>query len=206
MRVVGVDGRPGGWVAVALEDGTAADVRELTRLADALALGAEVVAVDIPLGLPDRPPRAADVAARRFLGRRACCVFPTFPRPAYAAGDYAAARELCRSEGWPVLSAQSYALRRKLLEADAVRGDPRLVEVHPEVTFAALAGEPLESKRSPAGLARRRRLLAGQGIEVEPDADVLDAAAAAWSAARYARDEAVSLPAGHECRLGAIWY
>jgi predicted RNase H-like nuclease len=35
--------------------------------------------------------------------------------------------------------------------------------------------------------------------------DLLDAAVAAWTAARFARGEARPLPAGHEARIGAIW-
>jgi hypothetical protein len=38
-----------------------------------------------------------------------------------------------------------------------------------------------------------------------PEADLLDAAAGAWSAARYARGEAASFPPEHGERLGAIW-
>jgi len=58
----------------------------------------------------------------------------------------------------------------------------------------------------------RRRLLKGAGIVLPeklgalPLIDVLDAAAAAWSAARYARGEARSLPEGATERIGAIWY
>ncbi|MGH3037461.1 MAG: DUF429 domain-containing protein [Gaiellaceae bacterium] len=38
-----------------------------------------------------------------------------------------------------------------------------------------------------------------------PEADLLDAAVAAWSATRYARGEARPLPDGHVERIGAIW-
>jgi predicted RNase H-like nuclease len=97
----------------------------------------------------------------------------------------------------------------------AAADDPRIFEVHPEVSFRELRGEPLEwSKRSWNGLIERRRLLTGAGIRlpdmleragVAPADDILDAAVAAWSAHRYARDEAVPLPEGHTGRIGAIW-
>ena len=98
-------------------------------------------------------------------------------------------------------------LRGKLLEADAFRraaplyGPPPLYEVHPELSFAALAGgTPLaDSKHTPGGRAIRRALLARVGIVLParvPGAaedDLLDAAAVAWSAGRVAAGAAVTL-------------
>lgn len=55
---------------------------------------------------------------------------------------------------------------------------------------------------------QRVELLASTGIHLDGqriDDDLLDAAVAAWSATRYARGEAVSLPDGHLDRLGCIW-
>ena len=81
-----------------------------------------------------------------------------------------------------------------------------LYEVHPELSFAAMACAPLaDSKHTPAGLAVRRDLLAGAGIALPPrvvgaaENDLLDAAAIAWSARRVAVGQAVLLanPAQH---------
>jgi predicted RNase H-like nuclease len=99
-------------------------------------------------------------------------------------------------------------------------GEPRLHEVHPEVSFKHMAGHGLRyPKRSPQGMAERRELLAGQGIEIPAEAyalrsvavdDLFDAAAAAWSAQRIATGEAGCLPAdaatGEHGRPIAIWY
>src|SRR5262249_28377254 len=139
-------------------------------------------------------------------------VFPTPPRAALEAPSYAAARAVL-----PSLSAQSYALRRKILEVDEALTE-RVFEVHPEASFAALAGAPMaHPTRTWTGMRERRRLLAGTGIEV-PDAlpgcdaaadDVLDAAVVAWTAARKARGEAGSLPVDppwSDGRAVAIWY
>jgi predicted RNase H-like nuclease len=117
----------------------------------------------------------------------------------------------------PSLSAQSFALRTKILEVEACL-EERVFEVHPEVSFAALAGRHLpDSKRSWNGQTERRRLLATAGIAI-PDQlvagraasdDVLDAAVAAWSAARKAKGEAVTLPEEPPLQDGrpvAIWY
>jgi predicted RNase H-like nuclease len=93
-----------------------------------------------------------------------------------------------------------------------------VIEVHPEVSFAALAGRPLQnSKRSWNGQMERRRLLASAGIELPDELtagdaaadDVLDAAIAAWSAARKDRGEAATVPAEPPVQDGrrvAIWY
>jgi predicted RNase H-like nuclease len=82
-------------------------------------------------------------------------------------------------------------------------------EVHPEVSFRELVRRPLAPKRTAVGASERRLALAEAGIDLPdlpyPLEDVLDAAAAAWSANRYARGEALPLPAGHRERVGAIW-
>ena len=84
--------------------------------------------------------------------------------------------------------------------AAGVRGPVRLYEVHPELSFAVLAGGPLpDSKHTPAGLAVRRDLLRGAGITLPSrvaglaENDLLDAAAVAWSAQRIAAGRAVVL-------------
>ena len=82
---------------------------------------------------------------------------------------------------------------------------PNTIEVHPEVCFRAMKGVPLEfSKKTWNGQMERRTLLVKQGIEladhfddstgkVAPD-DLLDAAAAAWSAWHLARGRGEALP------------
>ncbi len=80
----------------------------------------------------------------------------------------------------------------------------RVVEVHPECSFRLMAGEDLaHNKRSYNGMMKRRELLEREGISIPIELeeigrvavdDVFDAAAAAWSAHRYARGKAKSLP------------
>jgi predicted RNase H-like nuclease len=82
--------------------------------------------------------------------------------------------------------------------------DKRLVEVHPEVSFCEMAGATLEDpKLTWNGQRRRLELLRGEGIELPPylsdaadvpPADLIDAAAAAWSARRVARETAKPFP------------
>jgi len=222
VRFIGVDGCPGGWVAIGLDErGFAGALLEptfaelLERCADA-----EVIAVDIPIGLADAGPREADLATRSFLKGRASSVFITPPRAALEAEDYAAGCALAREITGKAFSRQAWALRAKILEVDACATDSRIYEVHPEVSFQILAGQKLSySKKKWGGQEERRRLLEGAGI-VLPEApseadragadDVLDAAAAAWTARRIARDEARSFPEGaaqldRSGRVMAIW-
>ena len=215
--VVGVDGSRNGWTAVVLGDGgprvlACASLAEVVeRVADA-----EVIAVDIPIGLPVAGRRRADAEARAFVGPRWASVFWTPPRAALLAPTYREAVAACEAHGSPRLSQQAYGLRRRILEAEALAArDPRLREVHPEVSFRALASSPLSSKKTWNGLWQRRALLETQGIVLEqalgqagecaPD-DVLDAAVAAWSASRIARGAAATLPAAPEPDKARIWY
>ncbi len=76
-----------------------------------------------------------------------------------------------------------------------------------------MAGHPLPwPKKTWNGLNLRRSLLASAGMvlpdEVSADVpavDLLDAAAAAWSAHRYALGVGRSLPSDATARIGAIW-
>jgi len=224
MEVVGVDGYPHGWVSVRTVDGRfegAALFPDLARLLAAFS-GAAVVAVDIPIGLPVLgEPRAADLAARLFLGSKRNSVFRTFAREVLEGEPYAEANRRAVALTGGGMSQQSYALRRKILEADLLAGEnPRMKEVHPEVSFAALAGEPLTaSKKSWSGMTLRRRLLEHAGLALPDDLgaagtaapdDVLDAAVAAWSAYRIATSAAQTLPENpptdERGRVVAIFY
>jgi predicted RNase H-like nuclease len=201
-------------VAVATENGR---FREAGLFRDFAALlsefgAAQVIGVDIPIGLPDPGQRRrADEEARRFVGRRGSSVFPT-PARGLLEAEFRAGLGISR---------QSHSLGVRILEVErAAVADPRVMEVHPEVSFRAMAGEPLRyPKRTWNGLVERRGLLAEQGLVV-PEADlgeggraapddVLDAAAAAWSAHRKAVGEAHSLPEDPELidgRSVSIWY
>ena len=199
-QVAGADGCPKGWIAIVLEEGRFARAEFASTFAELLTCltDAEVIAVDIPIGVPDGPDlRAADVEARKLLGRRGSSVFTTPPRAVLEAPSYAEANKLSRERFGCGISAQSYALRRKIFEVDECAAtDERIYEVHPEVCFTAMNGEPLAyPKKSWHGQQARLRLLANAGIiipddlgpvgSVPPD-DIIDAAAAAWSAVRIA--------------------
>jgi predicted RNase H-like nuclease len=210
-RVLGVDACKSGWIGIALSEGAvsayvAADIGGLVAEA-AVDRPPAVIAIDIPIGLPDAGRRQADVLARKAVGPLWSSVFMTPVRPALAAGDYATAADLSRRLAGEGISRQAFALRAKILEVDRwVREAPhRVVEVHPEASFAELAGAALPLRKSCwAGLILRRRLLAEADINLPDDLgpagekagvdDVLDAAAAAWTAARVLHGQARSTP------------
>jgi predicted RNase H-like nuclease len=216
--VMGVDWYKAGWVAVVLEP----EPRVLvgTDLATLIAgvEGVACVGVDMPIGLPVTT-RVADTQARTFVGPRRNSVFMTPPAPVLAAGSYAEANEIAAQLlGGKRISQQSWALRTNIAVVAAVaEHDDRVIEVHPEVSFRAMHGaEMLFPKTTWNGQALRRAALAKHGIALPdelgeaggvPPADVLDAAAAAWSASRHARGESQPLPDGWPRGTpGAIWY
>jgi predicted RNase H-like nuclease len=227
MRVVGVDACRGGWVAAVLADGELAATAAAGTLAQILSAypDAAVIAVDMPLGLLERGWREADTLAAAALPGCRSRVFMVPPRAAWDAATYAEAVSVCRRLTDPPagFSRQAWALKDKLRQAnDAYAGlHQRLFEVHPEISFAGLnGGRPVvASKKTWNGQMARRALLAGAGIHLPdhlPQAgtaaadDVLDAAAAAWSAGRIAAGRAVSLPrppgADGAGLPVAIWY
>jgi predicted RNase H-like nuclease len=206
MRVTGVDAWRRGWVAVRLEDGRLAWVGtepSLTALLAPCASDGTSTGIDMPLGLLESGWREADRVARGLLGPRRSSIFAIPPRAVWEQASYPAANQRCRELTGQGFSAQAWGLRAKLLEANTywdVCAHP-LYEVHPELAFGAMAGEPLPySKHTASGRELRRELLAGVGIVVPasvapvPVTDVLDAAAVAWSACRIATGQAVTLP------------
>jgi predicted RNase H-like nuclease len=159
------------------------------------------------IGLLDTGRRQADVLAYKRVGPRRSSVFMTPVQAALEAGSHAAAVEVNQHWAGEGVSAQVYGLRSKIFEVDGwVRhAGRRVVEVHPEVSFAMLAGSPLaDGKRTWAGAHHRRQLLADAGVHLADDVgqagrhaavdDVLDAGAAAWTATRVATGAATPLP------------
>ena len=201
----GVDGCKAGWVVA-----TRAGVRVVERIADVFAVGHTVVGIDMPVGLPSSEPRAADLAARRFLSPRGSTVFPTPPRVCLAARDYGEACAMSVAATGKKLTLQTWNILAKMREVDEAvdPGDEqRVIEVHPECSFAVMnADQPLPSKKSREGLGQRAALLeaefghlpdrlAGAGRD-----DILDAYAALWTAERFARGQHREMPTGDRQR------
>lgn len=218
----GVDGCRAGWFAITHDLDTGAIAWRVYPHAHDLFQQhpqPDVWALDIPMGLPEAEARACDREARRQLGRgRASSVFPAPLRGMLAATTYAEACAFGLRQAGKKLSRQTWAILPKIRQVDAaLRQEPtlpkRVYEVHPELSFQVLAGQPLRhSKHHPAGRAERQRLLepvfgphltatlavraARQGFAAD---DVLDACAALWTAQRIAQGQALTLPADPVC-------
>jgi len=216
--IVGIDGCPGGWVAIGQRAATAAAevrARVAPRLDELLAQFEPIrqAGIDMPIGLSGDAPRACDLAARERLGARRSSVFPAPLRPALSAATHAEASAISREIGGKGISVQAWHLFPRVDELDTLLREPRwrerLVEVHPELSFLAMnGGEPLPaSKHRIDGLYCRRDLVAGEfgrsaidaavaqlaGRRVKDD-DMLDAFAVLWSARRREAGEGVCLP------------
>ncbi len=194
----------------------------LRTFAEVLALPVAMIAVDIPIGLPDRigpGGREADVAARTVLGDRRSAVFAVPSRAAVMEPDYRRACDIAfqTSEPQRKISKQAFNLFPKIREVDAAMTpdvQQRIREVHPEVAFAALNGwrplawaKKVKSQPNAPGLDLRRSLLTGAGYnptflqppvwlkrkQAGPD-DLLDAAVNSWSAVRLFKGSARCFP------------
>jgi predicted RNase H-like nuclease len=226
--IVGLDGCRGGWVAAEAPAGRL-DQARIETVADIATLLDRAppplfVAVDMPIGLPDRTDgagRAPERLVRPLLGARQSSVFAIPARAAVEAADYASAcaAALATSNPPRKVSKQGFFLFPKIRALDALlRRRPewreRVREVHPEVAFAALHGGPLpepkkvKGKPWPDGLALRAALLRRAGVSpallVAPPPrgagadDVLDALACLVTAERMRLGLAASYPSPPE--------
>ena len=234
--MLGVDACRAGWVGIGLDGGEARAyfAPGMSELAGRAAADGPVtvIAIDIPIGLPDASRRRADRLAREALGPRWPSLFITPVRAAVEADGYQDAAAENRRRAGEGLSRQAFALQAKIRDVDqwlragspgppqashelsfapgvASPGPARVVEAHPELSFAAMAGAPLRSRKTTwAGAAERRALLAQAGLLLPDDLglaghqagvdDVLDAAAAAWTARRVSQGSARRLPPAPE--------
>jgi len=218
--VGGLDGCRGGWVLAAGRVGTdiPVTIEVMAGFGEVLARvqagDLEAVAVDMPIGLADLQPRRCDGEARARLGTRHSSVFPAPLRPLLDVASWDEALALNRELTGKGISRQAFGILPKVREVDqAITPEiqDRIVEAHPEVSFALLAGGPMaHSKRSPAGRAERLAALVGPFSDITqttgqrlqgtaPD-DVLDAYALLWTASRWVRGEAVVLGGERDAR------
>jgi predicted RNase H-like nuclease len=204
----GVDGCRGGWVVA-----TRAGAHVTRSLATINRRHVDILAVDMPIGLPEDWSRAADRAARAFISPRGACVFPTPPRALVDADDYAEANHRSKTMFGRGLSKQTFNLFAKIRDVDAVvdvDDQDAMVEAHPECCFKALTGDVLVSKHTPEGRARRRRAvealfgpivtdLAGAAVD-----DVLDAYVLLWTAERHRRGATIVFGGDEVDRRGLV--
>ena len=221
--LAGVDGCPAGWMVVTWTgQGNDAPRAEIIKdFAGVLALPATIIAVDMPIGFPERTTsggRPACVAARARLGARQSSVFSVPSRDAVMCSDYRKACSVNQQNSDPPrkVSKQCFNLFNKMREIDGVitpELQSRIFEVHPELAFWAMNNETpvdqpkkIKSRPNPAGMALRRDLLRNSGFPIDAvqpgswkasqaaEDDLLDACATAWSARRIRDGEHIKLP------------
>lgn len=201
----GVDGCRGGWIMVRKDRaGGACSVHIGARWQDLPA--ADMIAVDMPIGLPDQGARGCDRLAQQMLGARRSSVFLWLRRGLLAFDDYPAANAWGKRVDGKGLAKQAWFLLPKICELDEVmtpRLQARIRECHPELAFASLIGKPMPyPKRDPRGERARLKALIAAGFTdlprwlksldrklAKPD-DLLDACVLCWQAERLARGEA----------------
>jgi predicted RNase H-like nuclease len=200
---VGIDGIPGGWVAVYLSD----DGRQRFAYAESavqlLSDPYERAMIDIPIGLPKRGYRQCDIEARALVGPR------VFLGARWGVWAFKTLNEAntyyWKEEGvGRGISMQLFCIRDKLRELNEVPAPPRLFEAHPEMIFWRIAGRVLESKSTEKGRGERIRFLEYNGVRrirrwleqrqrtgIRRD-DLIDACACALAA----RDSTDTVPSG----------
>lgn len=212
MKYVGIDGCKGGWFFAAIGErgdyqfGTLKQFSEVSRLLDS----AELILVDIPIGLPSSGPdeRLCDKEARRMISPRGSSVFPAPARSALDKGSYQEGSEENFRKLGRRLSKQSWAIGPKIREVDSYmrfeKVGTKIREMHPEVAYCALnQGQALQHrKKKPEGAKERLRILEnhwprtreflceamiehlGGGVEID---DILDALSGAVTASKSPR-------------------
>lgn len=168
MRALGLDGFSKGWVAVLL-DGDVHEIRFCRDVTEALSIGFDRAAIDIPIGMTEDGERACDRLARERLRPHSSRVFTGARRWLWQEfSDPDAANQDALRRGQKKVSRQLWHLGPKIMEVDAfvrANGSRDIREAHPELVFLRLnAGMPLPSKKSEAGFERRRKLLKRHGI------------------------------------------
>ena len=194
--VVGVDGCKAGWIAVRGDLGASPSISvfaSFAELLDALPTDA-IVAVDMPIGLPDfsqRGGRGPEAMVRPLLGQRQSSVFSIPSRAALYAdiSDFTTveawyeahrrASDVAKTTSDPPrgVSIQAFGIFAKIREIDALliaRPElrTRVYESHPEVAFCRLNGEKpmalpkkIKGAVNPAGMEERKALLCRNGYE-----------------------------------------
>jgi predicted RNase H-like nuclease len=222
--LAGVDGCHAGWVAAFVRPGgEEVRVRVVPRFVDVTSApeAPNIIAVDIPIGLPDRivpGGRGPEAAVRPLLKDRQSSVFSVPSRAAIYAETFGEACRIGLKTSQPPrkISKQLFMIAPRIREVDSLLRKnpalaPRVFEVHPEVAFWRLNGnraldEPKKIKGVPygPGLVLRRELLIEAGfpracVEAAPPSgarvdDLFDALACAAIARRIFAGTAEPFP------------
>jgi predicted RNase H-like nuclease len=192
---IGLDGIPGGWVAVDLDEHGRHRFDYANRADHLLAVSYDRAMIDVPIGLPEQGYRACDIAARKLVGSR---VFLGARWNVWAFESYEHANAHYWRNNDTGIAKQLWCIRDKLREINELMTpdlQERLQETHPALIFRRLNNyESLDNKKTVAGRAQRIALLKRHGFDqidtwldqrrgtaIRPD-DLIDACACALAA------------------------
>ena len=162
--IAGVDGCKKGWV-VAVGDGWSSQQRPRLLFCETFKLvlkatdTCEVVAVDMPIGIPSGAQRRdCDLQAIKALGKAASRVFLTPPRESLCAKTPVEFQEIHRNLRDTGAGFVVWGIVPKIKEVDEVMKpqlQDRVFEFHPELVWKRLAGNVLDSKHTASGILQR---------------------------------------------------
>ena len=176
-KYVGVDGCEGGWFSLGLDqNGNFCESRVFEKFGQLLEhyKDAELILVDMPIGLPEEGERRdCDSEARRKIRPRSSSVFPAPTR--VMARNIKDGHKFSAVSG---ISKQTFSIGCKTAEVDEIMSKctpnrkAQVREVHPELCFWALrGGNPLEStKHTLKGKTVRLSIL--QAVDYRGDKDI----------------------------------
>ncbi len=220
-RVIGLDGCRYGWIGVSLsnDDFTKPEIYLFQSFKEVSVLGYDIIAVDMPIGLPDfieGAGRGPEQLIRPLLGKRQSSVFSIPSRKAVMESDYRQACKICLETSNPPkkVSKQGFYLFPKIREIDVLMTcelDKSVYEVHPELAFWRLNDEQtletpkkIKGRVNSEGIEERQNLLLKQGFNPDFLAqkplkgavldDFIDACACAIMASRILKGQAASFP------------
>jgi predicted RNase H-like nuclease len=200
-QIVGVDGWSRRWVAAEVRGRSVTWQLQPAFQAVLDAYPQARIGIDMPIGLPGPDQtRVCDRRAREVAVGAASSVFPAPSRGAVQAwreGDHYGPGLGISAQAWNLIPAIAQVDRSMTPELQN-----RIIEVHPECSFRTM-GYPIDaSKKTGRGVGQRIRALsayfdlghladAPKGPAID---DLLDAAAAAWTAQRWRDGRAIAMP------------
>ena len=164
---VGIDGCKAGWFVFRLAEdwsGTFGVFPTIDALWEAHA-DAQVILIDIPIGLPENARRSCDAAAKAVLAGRSSSVYPVPVRAAIYASTYDEAKVINQRSTGKMFSKQLWEITKKIREVDTLlranlQAQTKIREIHPEVLFRMLSGQSLHhKKKESAGFEERLAIL-----------------------------------------------
>ena len=216
-HVIGVDGCRDGWCAVSIHDEkdglSVSSPTTYSSFQDALATDAEVICIDVPIGLLDGPGRrVCDASARDLLGQKWPAVFDPPCRSVLSVTPHAAASAANLRLTGRGISIQAFAIMPKIAEVDPLITpalQTRVREVHPELCFWSLnRRQPILSNKKRIGGRHERWHVLRSVLPSLPEQpprprelprdcavdDYIDALVAAWTAVCIARGSGDRIP------------